>query len=65
MSEFGKCEQQGCDRDADVGLNGSYVCLAHFEERLRNARKAVERIFGAWTTGVSARDQIEPERSVP
>ena len=49
MSEFGPCQEQGCDRDADVGLNGAFLCLAHFEARCKKAGETIRRLVGGLT----------------
>ena len=46
MSEFGQCQHAGCEKDADVGLNGAFLCLAHFEERCKKAGETIRRLFG-------------------
>ena len=46
MSEFGKCQQEKCEKDADVGLNGTFLCLAHFEERCKTAGERIRRLLG-------------------
>lgn len=46
MSEFGTCQEAGCDKDADVDLNGAFFCLAHFEQRCKKAGETIRRLFG-------------------
>ena len=46
MSEFGQCQHAGCETDADVGLNGAFLCLAHVEERCQKAGETIRRLFG-------------------
>lgn len=45
MTDFGMCQRPGCEKPAIVGLNGTKLCLADFQERLKIVRETVERPF--------------------
>jgi len=38
------CEEPGCGRNALVGLHGVWLCLAHFEMRLKATKAMVLKI---------------------
>jgi hypothetical protein len=44
MDDFGICHTEGCDAPAIVELNGSSLCLRHFEEGLTHVRKLAEAL---------------------
>jgi hypothetical protein len=45
MSEFGTCQRKTCEQAAVVGLNGLFLCQAHFEDALKKAKAVVDRMM--------------------
>jgi hypothetical protein len=45
MSSFGPCQEPECPHTALVGMNGTFLCLPHFEERLKVSRANLDRLL--------------------
>ncbi len=41
MQLSGQCVEPGCQADGQVGLQGAWVCLDHFDARLKVMRAAL------------------------
>jgi hypothetical protein len=49
MDLKGACVEPGCNADGVVGLQGAWLCLEHFDQRLKAMKAALAPALNAWT----------------